>query len=95
MKSISQDKSKLKMRKIALVIGIGEYADGGYLPNVINDAKDVANALKQIGFDIDEPKLNLTHEQMDILLTNFKYSLKTGDLVLFYFVGRGTQWEVC
>jgi len=83
------------MRKVALVIGIGDYKDGNHLPNAINDAKDVTNALEQIGFDIDEPKLNLTHEEMDILLTNFKYSLKTGDLVLFYFVGRGTQWEVC
>ena len=95
MKSISLDKSKLKMRKIALVIGIGEYANGDNLPNAINDAKDVANALKQIGFKIDEPKLNLTHEKMDILLTKFKHSFTSGDLVLFYFAGHGTQWDVC
>ena len=83
------------MRKLALVIGIGEYADGNHLPNAINDAKDVTNALEQIGFDIDEPKLNLTYQNMEHALTNFKYSLKTGDLVLFYFAGHGTQWEVC
>jgi len=83
------------MRKVALVIGIGDYKDGNHLPNAINDAKDVTNALKKIGFNIDEPKLNLTYRNLKHTLIDFEGSFTSGDLVLFYFAGHGTQWEVC
>lgn len=81
--------------KRAIVIGNGKYAASNNLGNALNDAIDIVAALKKIGFIIDEPKLNLTYEEMDIALTKFKHSLKNGDLALFYFAGHGVQWEVC
>ena len=86
--------SSQSIRKRAIVIGNGMYATGNNLPNALNDAIDIAAALKEIDFIIDEPKLNLTYEEMDIALTRFKHSLKNGDLALFYFAGHGVQWEV-
>jgi len=83
------------IRKIALVIGNGEYTDGPALPNAIKDAKDVAAALKRIGFIIHERKLNLSYRDMRMCLTDFECSVKKKDLVLFYFAGHGIQWEVC
>ena len=84
-----------QVRKLALVIGISDYADGQKLPNAINDAKDITSSLKRMGFIIDEPKLNLDNKQMQLVLTEFQYSVEKGDIVLFYFAGHGTQWEVC
>jgi len=83
------------MRKVALVIGIRECADGNDLLNAISNAQDMANALKQIDFRIDEPKLNLTCRNIKHALIDFEDSFTSGDLVLFYFAGHGTQWEVC
>ncbi len=82
-------------RRIALVIGNGDYADGQNLPNAIKDAKDVAAALKRISFIIHEPKLNLNYRDMRMCLADFECSVENNDLVLFYFAGHGIQWEVC
>ena len=81
--------------KRAIVVGISEYEEGRKLPNAVNDAKDMSSMLKKIGFIIDEPKLNLTHENMDLALVKFKHLIQAGDMVLFYFAGHGIQFEVC
>ena len=82
---MATSENRSPIRKIALVIGNGQYADGNNLPNAIHDAKDVAKALQDIDFD----------EQMEMTLTKFRHCLKSHDLALFYFSGHGTQWEVC
>jgi uncharacterized caspase-like protein len=84
-------------RKLALVIGIGEYADGQHLPNAINDAKQMSSKLKSIGFIIegDGPNLNLTRKEMRHVLVDFEESINQGDMIVFYFAGHGRQWEVC
>ncbi len=81
-------------RKLALVIGNEKYDDKRNLRNAVNDAIDVTNALKQIGFIIDGPKLNVTLNEMEQVVINFENSLEIGDLALFYFSGHGTQWKV-
>jgi uncharacterized caspase-like protein len=82
---------------LALVIGIGDYKKGIKLANAVNDAKAMSSALKRIGFVIhgDGPKLDLTYKEMSHVLVDFQCSIKAGDMVLFYFAGHGTQWEVC
>src|SRR5271166_4812542 len=39
-------------KRVALVIGNGAYAQAGTLTNPVNDATDMANALKRFGFDV-------------------------------------------
>ncbi|CAF1113257.1 unnamed protein product [Rotaria sordida] len=80
-------------RKLALVIGIGDYESGAILHNTKIDARDMSSKLNSIGFICDGPKLDLTHKDMELALIKFKHSIREGDLVLFYFAGHGTQWE--
>ncbi|CAF3779182.1 unnamed protein product [Rotaria sp. Silwood1] len=80
-------------RKLALAIGISDYERNIRLPNTINDARDMSSKLGDIGFIIDEPKLNLTYENMKDILGKFTDSIRQGDMVLIYFAGHGTQWE--
>ncbi|CAF1677294.1 unnamed protein product [Rotaria magnacalcarata] len=81
------------LRKLALVIGIGDYESGEKLNNTQKDARDMSLKLDRMGFISDGPKLDLTCKEMETALVNFKYSIREGDIVLFYFAGHGTQWE--
>ena len=81
-------------RKLALVIGIGDYKYTKKLKNAVNDAEAMASTLKRIGFNVTH-EINLTHDEMDDALHKFKKSIKGGEMVLFFFAGHGIQWEVC
>ncbi|MCA0047310.1 hypothetical protein LB577_10110 [Mesorhizobium sp. B283B1A] len=39
-------------RRVALVIGNGTYAEAGTLANPVNDALDIADKLRSIGFEV-------------------------------------------
>ncbi|CAF1437822.1 unnamed protein product [Adineta ricciae] len=82
-------------RKISLIIGIGDYARGQSLKNTKNDAKQMSSLLKTLGFEIHGGKaqLDLKCQEMEHILLDFQYSIKKGDMVLFYFSGHGLQWE--
>ena len=79
--------------KLALVIGIGNYAGDKKLDNPENDAKDMSRMLTTIGFTVTTAT-NLTHAEMDVHIATFRHKIQKEDLVLFYFAGHGTQWEV-
>ena len=81
-------------RKLALVIGIGNYEGDKKLENPENDANDMSSMLTIIGFTVTAAT-NLTHAEMDFHVARFKHEIQAGDLVLFYFAGHGAQWEVC
>ncbi|CAF3782102.1 unnamed protein product [Rotaria sp. Silwood1] len=82
-------------RKLALVIGIDNYKSGKILKTAIKDACDMSSKLESIGFTTNGPKLDLTCEQMEHAVVEFKHSIEEGDMALFYFAGHGMQWEVC
>ncbi|CAF3709296.1 unnamed protein product [Rotaria sp. Silwood1] len=84
--------SKKGQRKLALVIGIGEYENFDQLSNPENDANDMSHALKSIGFTVTM-ELHLKRVEMKHALVKFEDSIQPGDMVLFYFAGHGTQWE--
>ncbi|WP_458525868.1 caspase family protein [Onishia taeanensis] len=74
----------------ALVVGISAYPDGAALKNPVNDANDVTEALKELGFNV----LTVTDastEDIDRGLEAFKDSLNISDVGLFYFAGHGMQ----
>ncbi|CAF3329042.1 unnamed protein product, partial [Rotaria sp. Silwood2] len=79
-------------RKLALVIGIGEYENFDQLSNPENDARDMESALESIGFTVTMV-LHLKRVEMKHALVKFEDSIQPGDMVLFYFAGHGTQWE--
>ena len=79
-------------KRVALVIGNGAYKYTPALPNPQNDAADVAEALKAIGFQVTL-KTNLEKRQMDQVIAQFARDGKTADAALFYYAGHGMQFE--
>lgn len=58
----------------------------------VNDATDLSDELKRIGFLVTT-KVNLNHEAIEKEMRSFAASIKSDDLVLFFFAGHGVQWE--
>jgi hypothetical protein len=78
-------------RRLALVIGNRDYVHKP-LSNPVNDASDLANALKAVGF---EAKLatNLNRVAFEQAARDFAYGVQPGDVALFYFSGHGMEVE--
>ncbi|CAF3934015.1 unnamed protein product [Rotaria sp. Silwood1] len=81
-------------RKLALVIGIGNYDHCEKLQNPENDANDMSFILKGIDFIVTK-RLHLKRAEMKHAVIDFEESIEQGDMILFYFAGHGVQWEVC
>ncbi len=75
--------------RIALVIGNSKYADAP-LENPVNDASDVAAALRKLRFDVSL-QTNVDQERMDEAIKNFGKRLSRGGVGLFYYAGHGMQ----
>lgn len=73
----------------ALVIGNENYADTP-LKNPVNDANDVAGALKRLGFNVTK-LINADEKQMFRAIRKFGKSLNKKDVGLFYYAGHGMQ----
>ena len=76
--------------KRALVIGNANYQNILRLQNPRNDAEDVANVLKQIGFNV-ELYFDMTHHQMETAINRFIEQLSGNKDIegLIYFAGQG------
>ncbi len=77
-------------RRIALVIGNGAYVKTKSLANPANDAADMAQALKDLGFDVSWG-VNQNKRQMEFLIREFGVKLASGGTGLFYYAGHGLQ----
>ncbi len=77
-------------RRIALVIGNGAYQHTGRLSNPVNDAQDMAQALKKNNFQVIL-KTDATLEAMADAIHHFGENLKGGGIGLFYYSGHGIQ----
>jgi len=76
-------------RRVALVIGNGAYK-AGPLKNPVNDARDMAAALRELGFEVILRE-NAGLAQMEQAVDQFWTSLKKGGTGLFFFAGHGMQ----
>jgi len=77
------------VQRTALVIGNSAY-ESGNLTNPVNDAGDIASALKRLGFEVMLKK-NIRHRDMQEAVEDFGNSLKRGGIGLFYYAGHGIQ----
>ncbi len=78
-------------RRVALVIGNSNYKDNrDYLPNPINDAKDISADLRSFGFNVTT-KTNLGLEAMQEVIADFGRTASNADVALFYYAGHGVQ----
>lgn len=76
-------------RRVALVIGNGAYADSP-LKNPANDARAMAQALRECGFTVDLV-LEANRARMLQAVRDFGQRLQAGGVGLFYFAGHGMQ----
>lgn len=76
-------------QRVALIIGNGSY-DNAPLANPVNDASDMAAALKKLGFTVILKK-NADIEMMEEAIEDFGNRLKKGGVGLFYYAGHGIQ----
>jgi len=76
-------------QRTALVIGNGAYS-ASPLKNPVNDATDLAAALKRAGFTVTLKK-NANLQEMVESIEDFGNSLKRGGVGLFYYAGHGVQ----
>ncbi|MGQ0674542.1 MAG: caspase family protein [Rhodospirillales bacterium] len=77
-------------KRVALVIGNGAYKEGGALKNPVNDARAMAETLRQVGFHVIARE-NATKQQMERAVGEFGELLGAGSIALFYFAGHGMQ----
>lgn len=80
-------------RRIALVIGNGNYQYTGQLANTANDARLMAETLKEVGFELygGKPQINLSRDDMINVIEGFGDSIGSNDTALFYYSGHGMQ----
>jgi Caspase domain len=76
-------------QKVALVIGNGAYA-ASPLKNPVNDARAMAQALRELGFEVIY-KENTTREEMKRAVRIFGEKIRGGGVGLFYYAGHGIQ----
>lgn len=78
-------------KRVALVIGNGAYTHVPHLQNPLNDAGDVAAALKRSDFEIIAAT-NLDKAGMDEAMIKFARAARAADIAMFYYSGHALQF---
>jgi uncharacterized caspase-like protein len=76
--------------RVALVIGNGDYAHANALPNPPNDASDVAESLKRLGFSVTRV-VDGTYDDLRRAIRSFNVQVQGADVGLIYFAGHGME----
>ncbi|MEM7439766.1 MAG: caspase family protein [Pseudomonadota bacterium] len=77
-------------KRVALVIGNSAYEHVSHLPNPQNDATDIAEALKRLGFDVDR-SINMSFRDTRLALRDFSAKASDADVALIYYAGHGVE----
>ena len=77
-------------RRLALIIGNGEYQFGGTLLNPVNDAISMKVALETLGFEVIKHE-NLNMIDMHRAIDDFGVKLRNYGVGLFFYAGHGIQ----
>lgn len=76
-------------QRVALVIGNGAYDDAP-LRIPPNDARAMAQALRECGFEVIE-KINSDQRTMEEAIRKFGQQIQRGGVGLFYYAGHGMR----
>ena len=77
-------------RRVALVIGNSAYQHATALRNPGNDANDVAETLKKVGFEV-QLGTDLDQQGFARTIEQFARTLEDADVGLFFYAGHGVQ----
>ena len=89
LKGINPQLMAQKQPKFALVIGNANYEEER-LGNPVNDATDMAKALREIGFEVTLLQ-NQDLRSMENAIAVFSQQLRKGGVGVFYYAGHGVQ----
>lgn len=92
LEKVDEKKDETGEKRVALVIGNGNYKFLEKLRAPIDDAEDMTDSLTKLGFSVI-CVLNATSEVMTKSLEKFEEKLDENTLALFYFSGHGGQNE--
>lgn len=79
------------LRRLAFVIGQGDYAGLADLPNARRDAAVMANALAEMGFDTVEIAENLAAADLRRIPAAIAERAADADIVLVFYAGHGVE----
>ena len=79
-------------KRLALVIGNGNYSYVSKLNNPINDANSMTKALKTLGFEV-KTNTNTNRQSLKDAINEWGKSLKNNDIALFYYAGHALEVE--
>lgn len=80
-------------RRIALVIGNAHYGNTALtLSNPKNDADDVADALRAVGFEVLKAT-DASKRDMDLAMAKFARAATDSDAALFFYAGHALQYQ--
>jgi uncharacterized caspase-like protein len=77
-------------KRVAFVVGNATYEHAGVLANPVNDANDMEQALKDMGFDVILG-LNLDKRGFDAKVRDFSRELIDAETGVFFYAGHGLQ----
>ena len=78
-------------RRVALVIGNGDYTELPDLANPSRDASAMADALEGLGFEVTHG-VDVGYRQLTGLVREFSRALTNADVALVYYAGHGVQF---
>jgi uncharacterized caspase-like protein len=79
-------------RRVALVIGNSEYETRLRLLNPTNDAQDMADSLRSLGFDVIL-RINADKQSFMQALAEFSRTVTGAEIGLFFYAGHGIQFN--
>ncbi|SEO49014.1 Caspase domain-containing protein [Mucilaginibacter gossypiicola] len=80
----------INLKKIAIVFGEGLYKFNAPLNNTVNDAIDITDSLKKVGFTVYTYQ-NSDYRTMSDNIDHWFDKIKNYDVALFYFSGHGAE----
>lgn len=83
-------RSLAEERRVALVLGNGNYSGAAHLQNTLNDATGLAEKLMALDFDVTL-LVDLDRRSTIRAIDDFSKNIVGADLALFYYAGHGVQ----
>ncbi len=87
-----EPKAEMPEKRVALVIGNGNYSSVTPLVNPKHDAEDVTQALADLGFEVLKG-IDLSRDDMNQITKDFARKARTADIAMTYYSGHGMQFE--
>ena len=83
--------SAVEARKVALVIGNSDYANTSRLANPVNDIKIIAASARQAGFDDVTIAADLSVNDFQKAMRDFRAKADGAEVAMVYFAGHGIE----